>query len=322
MEYRKFGRTGLDVSEITLGTWVFGHGQNMWKEADDEESIRVMREAVEKGINHIATAAYGNAEEVVGKGLKGIRDKVYFADSTGAASLLLKEMEEKLDNALKSLQTDYLDFYYLHFPHENFPKMIENMDAMRNKGRVKYLGVSNFSLPQLKEALKVARIEFIQSCCNILWRELDEEYLSFCEQENIAVTTYSSIAQGLLTGKYQSYEDVTKSANNIIKKNVLFRKDIFPHSLEVLKLVEEMSEKYEKTPGQIALRWLLHQDSVTTVIVGARTISQLEDNLGAVDWDLEEEDWKELDEKGKDVFNLTNYSGGTIWGDKVYRETR
>ncbi len=321
MQYREFGKTGLKVSEITLGTWVFGHGQNMWRDANDKESIQVMHMAVEKGINHIATAAYGNAEEVVGKGLKGIRDKVYIADSTGAASLSLKDMEKKLDAALKSLQTDYLDFYYLHYPHEGFCKMIENMEFLRKKGKVKYLGVSNFSQPQLKEALKVARIEFVQSPYNLLWREIEPDLLSLCQKENIAVTTYSSIAQGLLTGKYQSYDDITKSGNNIIKRNILFREDIFPHSLEVVKLVKEIAKKYGKTPGQIASRWLLHQDVVTTIIIGARTVSQLKSNLGAIGWDLEENDWKKLDEKGKEVDKLLDYSVN-MWGYKYYRGIR
>jgi aryl-alcohol dehydrogenase-like predicted oxidoreductase len=318
MEYRTFGKTELEVSEITLGTWAFGHPSWWGKEPDDEESISVMTEAVEKGINHIATAKYGNAEEVVGRGLKGIRDKVYIADSTGASSLSFKEMEEKLDETLKALQTDYLDFYYLHYPHEGFCKMIENMDTVRKKGKVKYLGVSNFSQPQLTEALKVASIEFIQSPYSLLWREIEPELAPFCEKKNIAVTTYSSIAQGLLTGKYKSYDDVLQRKGALRDKAVLFQEDIFPHSLEVVKFVEEIAEKYRRTPGQVALRWLLHQDSVTTVIVGARNISQLEDNLGATDWDLEEEDWKRLDEKGKEVAKLLDYSA-SMWGNTYNR---
>lgn len=318
MEYRKFGKTGLEVSEVTLGTWVFGHGQDTWKEADDEESIRVMQEAVDKGINHIATAAYGNAEEVVGKGLKGIRDRVYIADSTGADSLSLKDMGNKLAGALKALQSDYLDFYYLHYPNKGFCKMIENMNSLKEKGKVKYLGVSNFSQPQLREAMKIAPIDFIQSPYNLLWREIEPELLPFCKQENIAVTTYSSIAQGLLTGKYKSYDDVTKSGNNIIKKNILFRENIFPLALEVVKLIEDIAEKYGKTSSQVASKWLLHQEAVTTVIVGARTTAQLEDNLGTIGWDLEEEDWKRLSKKGEEVSKLINY-GVSMWGGKYYR---
>ena len=126
MDYRDFGKTELKVSEISLGTWVFGHGQTTWRETTDEESFQVIKRAVDEGINHIVTAKYGNAEEVVGKGLKGIRDKVCLADSTGGYCLSLKEMEKQLDEALEDLQTDYLDFYYLHYPQENFAKLLEN----------------------------------------------------------------------------------------------------------------------------------------------------------------------------------------------------
>jgi myo-inositol catabolism protein IolS len=168
MKYRKFGKTGLEISEISLGTWVFGHGQGVWKEADDRETFRVINKAVELGINHVVTAAYGNAEEVVGKGLKGLRDKIYLADSAGSKVLPVEELEQRLDKSLKDLQTDYLDFYYMHFPQPGFRKMIESMDKMRRKGKIKYLGVSNYSQLQLKEALKVAPIDFIQSPYNLL----------------------------------------------------------------------------------------------------------------------------------------------------------
>ena len=126
------------------------------------------------------------------------------------------------------------------------------------------------------------------------------------------------VLRGPLTGKYKSYDDVLQRKEGLRDKVVLFQKDIFPHALEVVKLVEEIAEKYRRTPGQVALRWLLHQDSVTTVIVGARNICQLEDNLGAIGWDLEDEDWKRLNKRGKEVAELLDYSVN-MWGYKYYR---
>ena len=317
MEKRILGNSGLKVSVLSLGTWVFGHTQN-WGEVDDMESIDVIRKAIDHGLNHIATAQYGNAEEVLGKGLNGIHHKVYLATSTGWNASSLKEMEEKLDGALKSLQTDYIDFYYMHYPNESFPKVIEYMDALRKKGKIKHLGLSNFSRDQVKEAIKIAPIAFIHSPYNLLWREIEPELLPFCREHNIGITCYAPLAQGLLTGKYKSYEDLPRDRSRAVRRNALFQEDIFPKCLEVVQLLEEISQKYGKKPSQVSLRWLIQQPGVTSVIVGARNVRQLEENFGALDWHMADKDVKKLTDKGKEISQYLDYSLN-MWGHTYYR---
>ena len=310
MEKRKLGSSNLEISVLTLGAW--GYDKRNWRNVDENAAIETVRRAIDSGINLIDTApAYGDSEEIVGRAIKGRRDRVYLATKFGAPGER-RDIKEQLDERLRRLRTDYIDLYQMHYPPQQFsliPKIMNTLIDLQKNGKIRYIGLSNFSVRQLKEALKVAPIVSCQSPYNILWQEIRyTDVLSFCRRHNIGILAYSPIAQGLLTGKFKTRADIPTQKGEVRARNLLFKKGTFEKCLSVIESMRKLSPKYKRDLTQIALNWVIAQEGITSAIVGIKNLYQLEDNLKAHNWRLEKEDLLTLTGEGEKIASLFDYT--------------
>jgi myo-inositol catabolism protein IolS len=310
MEYRELGTTGEKVSALVLGAWQFG--KSNWSDVEDQESIQTMQEAIEAGINMIDTAAaYGDgySEEVVGRAVRDRRDEVMIASKCDGSPEIIRK---SIDQALQRLQTDVIDLYQIHYPQPGTPvaDAIGAMQELRQAGKIRFIGVSNFSLEQMQEAVQAGEVHTCQPPYNLFWRQYEDDVIPFCQERNIAVLPYSTLAQGLLTGKFRSRDDIP---DDIRSNNKLFAEGIFEQCLEVVALVEEIAQRHDCSPAQIAIAWTMQAPGITAPIVGARTRRQLAGNLGAVGVRLEDDEWQQLADAGMMISGQLDYSSN-MWG--------
>ena len=304
MRYRSMGRTGLQVSEICMGTMTWGAG------ADEEESAKMFRACLEKGVNFFDTAnVYANtrSETILGKQLKEHRQELIVAtkvfNPAGKApndvGLSRKHIMDACEASLKRLQTDYIDLYQSHGDDRWTPleETLRAFDDLVSQGKVRYVGASNYGAWRLNEALWTsktngwAKYDCLQSLYNLVERGLDSEVLPLCRDKGVGVICWSPLASGWLTGKYAADRSEGGRLANLPTPASSGCGD----REGTLKLVLETAKKLDRTPSQVALRWLLDQEGITSVIVGARTAAQLQDNLGAVETSLDKDAWKALD---------------------------
>lgn len=316
MERRKLGESDMEVTVLSLGAWAFGKYEPDWGKINDEESIRTIREAIDAGVNLIDTAkAYGEgySEQIVGKAIKGRRDKVFLASKCRSGITKPEDICEDIDLCLKRMGVDCVDLYQVHYPSRTVPvsRIIEEMVKIQEAGKIRYIGVSNFSVNQMEEALEAGKFISCQPPYNIFWREIEVKgILSFCRENNIGVIVYSPLAQGLLTGKFTTRAQIP---NDIRSRNKLFREGIFGKALEVIEYMRETAEHHDKTLAEVALNWVIQQAGITSAIMGAKRPSQLKDNLGACGWSLTPEESEEIGKRGMEVSKLLDYTT-SIWG--------
>jgi aryl-alcohol dehydrogenase-like predicted oxidoreductase len=308
MEYRKLGKTDLEISVITLGAWQYGC-ERFWGEVPEKDIYNVIDAAVDSGINTIDTAiGYDDSEIIVGKAIKKIRDKVIVASKGGADP---KKIQQRVDISLKRMGLDYLDMYFVHYPDTDIPieETIGAMTEIKDKGKIRHIGVSNFSAEQLSQAASTAYIACCQPAYNLMWREIEDGgILDVCQKNNIGVLTHSSLGQGLFTGKIRSLDDIPKREGDIRQFTLLFKEDAFKGALEIVKMQDRLSDKYNKTPAQIAINWVINQHGITSAIVGSKNMGQLKDNLDSVGWKMDREDYELLSREGSRISKMFDYS--------------
>ena len=310
MQYRELGDTGVQVSEIVLGAWQFG--QANWVDIKDDESVAAIHAALDSGINMIDTAVgYGRgySEEIVGKAVQGRREQVLLASKTGASP---DGIRKGIDECLQRMQIDHIDLYQVHYPSPRIPiaDTIGAMDEIRRAGKVRYVGVSNFSLQQMQEAVATAKIDTCQPPYNVFWREIDDTLLPFCREHKIAVLPYSPLAQGLLVGKFRTRADIP---DDIRANNKLFAPGVFEDCLQAIEIMEQIAEAHGKTLAQTTIAWTLQTPGITAPIVGARNPAQVEGNLGGVGWKLTDEEYAKISAAGLEVNAKLDYSSN-MWG--------
>ena len=312
MKYRKLGRTGLIVSEICLGTMTYGD------QVDETAAINIIETALADGVNFIDTAdlyVNGRSEEIVGKALKTKRNSVVLATKVGSwrsgpgvnnIGLSRKHILEGIEGSLRRLDTDYIDIYYAHVPDSATPidETLRAMDDLIHQGKVRYIGCSNFLVWQLCKALWVsdlnhlARFDCMQPVYNLITRDIDDEMLTLCSREEIGVCTFSPLAAGLLTGKHDINKppaEGTRFSNERLGK--IYTKRFWTASnFEAVARLKETTQIYGRSMPQFALAWILNNTVITSVICGANSIRQLEENLEATEVKLTEEELTACDE--------------------------
>ena len=319
MRTRLLGRTGLKVSEICLGTMTFGSepvGRRV-PGCDETESLAILNSYLMQGGNFLDTAdgyADGRSEEILGRALKGRRDdvvlatKVFFPARPGAnhKGLSRKHIFEGIEASLRRLQTDYIDLYQVHCFDSRTPleETLAALDTLVVQGKVRYLGCSNFSAWQLAKALGVsalqqyARFDCLQPQYSLVCRTIEREILPLCRAEGVGVIAWSPLGMGFLSGKYRS-GDSPPTGSRLAEFDPSMRHFIEQHFTEkgyqTLRAVEECAARLGKTMSQVSLAWLLAVPGLTSVILGARNLHQLEDNMGAGGWDFPSDEWKKLD---------------------------
>lgn len=273
-------------SVIGLGGWVFG-GVN-WGEQSDNDSLDAIKAAFERGITHYDTAqsyGKGHSEELLGRALKGVRQKVFIS------SKMMFTPKEKVESSilasLRRLKTDYIDLYYIHWPKKNadLEGMMEGLMIAREKGLIRGIGVSNFSVEQIEKLLRIGSIDAHQFCYNLLWRWPEQNIIPFCIQKGISIVTYSSIAQGILTGKFP--REIEFLPGDHRKDTVLFDKELWPAVYEGVEQFKTIAMLSGRSLLDLAIRWVLKRQGVTTVLIGARNSKQVELNAKSLEGEID-----------------------------------
>ena len=313
MKTRKLGFTNLDLTTIGFGTYALGGGdwQWGWGPQDDANSIAAMHRGLEQGINWIDVApAYGlgHAEEVVGKAIADRQDEVIIATKCGLAwnegspdifgRLTAGSVRAECEASLKRLGVDVIDLLQIHWPHDE--KHLEEgwrtIADMIKEGKVRYGGVSNFSVEQIKRVQAIHPVASLQPHYSMIQRGIEEELLEFCAANDIGVIAYSPMQSGLLTGKYTK-ELVADLPDNDWRKDRSpdFQEPGLSANLALVDGLRPIAERNDKTVAQLAIAWVLRRPEVTAAIVGARKPSQIDGTVKAGDWELSENDITEID---------------------------
>lgn len=320
MQYRLLGRSKIEISSILFGGWQ--SGKSMWVGVEDEETITAHRAAFDKGVTTFDTAeAYGqgHSEQILGKALADKRDQIVIATKVFANHLKHDQVFEACERSLKNLNTDRIDLYQIHWPSGAFGSEVvpieETMGALnelKQQGKIRAIGVSNFNRAQLEEAAQHGRIDSLQPPYSLLWRQVEQDAGPYCIQNKISILAYSPLAQGLLTGKFKRGHVFDPSDNRA--KNKLFQGETFDRALNALDRLRPLADKYGVSLGQLALAWLTAQPQ-TSAIVGARNAEQASQNAEAGDIEVDEEDLEAIDEIGRTVTDrLDNNPVMWNWG--------
>lgn len=288
MQYYPLGTSQIQISNIIMGTWQAG--KMMWPGVQDEPIQDALRRAFEEGITTFDTAEiYGNgySERMIAKSLHDVRDKVVYASKVFCNHLQANQVIEACNRSLKNLQTDYLDLYQIHWPSGTFgtrqvplSETMQSLNFLKTKGKIRAIGVSNFSLAQVKEALTYGHIDSVQPPFSLLWPHSAMELLPFCQEQKITLLAYSPLAQGLLTGKFAKKHGLIKGDNRL--QNRLFKPPHIDRVLKVLGKLQPIADQHHTTLGNLALAWVLSHPQ-TCAIVGVRNQLQLMENLKALE---------------------------------------
>ncbi|WP_448524400.1 aldo/keto reductase [Parathermosynechococcus lividus] len=318
MQTRLLGRTNLRITPLILGTWQAG--KRWWVGIDDQESIRTIRAAVEAGMTTIDTAEVygdGHSEQIVAAAVGDLRDRCVYATKVFANHLRYPEVIAACERSLRNLNTDYIDLYQIHWPSGSFGTEVvpisETMQAMvelQQAGKIRAIGVSNFSRAQLLEAMQYGRIDSIQPPYSLFWRWAETELVPFCIEHDITILAYSALAQGLLTGRFGAEHRFAPEDNRA--KNQLFQGETYARALEAIELMKPIAASLGTTVGNLALAWLLHQPQ-TCAIVGARHPEQVLENLKAAELSLDPSILEMLDDLSQPVIATLDPSNPVMW---------
>jgi aryl-alcohol dehydrogenase-like predicted oxidoreductase len=292
MKYTKIPHTNLEISSIGLGTWVFGSSH--WSGAEKQDCIHAAIAAIDHGINFIDTAPiYGDglSEEIVGEVLKSCRNRVIVATKCGLIKdgkkimidLSPQSIRDEIENSLRRLQIDCIDLYQCHWPDPNteIEKTMLTLLKLKSEGKIRYIGVSNFGLDLLKQALLIAPVVSLQVQYSLLDRSIEKDQLPFCRQKQIGVLAYGPLGGGILSGKYQEQPvfDHTDARSFFYK---FYQGKRFEQILAGLEKLKEIKQPL----NQIAINYIRQKDGITSVLVGCRTVEQTLSNIESVNWNL------------------------------------
>lgn len=312
MRTRKLGYSDLYLTTVGLGTWAIGGPwQWGWGPQDDAESIAAIHRALELGINWIDTApAYGvgHSEEIVGRAIMGRRDEVILATKCGlvweegsttvTGRLTAQSVRAECEASLRRLHVDVIDLYQIHWPNpdEQIEEAWATIADLIREGKVRYAGVSNFSVEQLRRVQAIHPVASLQPPYSMLERGVEEELLPFCAANNIGVIVYSPMQAGLLTGKY-TRERIAALPDDDWRKvrSPHFHEPALSANLELIEGLRPIAARHGRTLGQLAIAWVLRRPEVTAAIVGARRPSQIEETAPAADWELSPGDLAAID---------------------------
>lgn len=296
MERRQLGQSGVAVSVIGLGTWPVS-GQ-WWGAADDEESARTIHRALDLGVNLIDTAdgyGSGHSEEVVGQALAGRRHQAVIADKVSPTNLTPAGIRAAWEGSARRMNTDHIDVYFIHWPNIDLSlaDAMGELEWLRAEGKIRALGVSNFTAAEMEEARQYGRIDVLQPPYNLFWRYVERDEVPYCLANHIGIMTYSSLGQGLLTGTLTRETQFAAGDNR--PSTVLFQPENFGRCLEVVELMRPVAAKYDMTLAQLAIAWVTARPGITTSLLGARTVPEIEENAGAFAWPVAADDLALID---------------------------
>lgn len=306
MEVRQFGNTDMQITPIGVGTWAIG-GEGWvagWGPQDDNESIAAIHRAIDLGVNWIDTAAvygFGHSEEVVGRAIKGRSNRPYVftkcsrigqPDGSVKASLKAESIRREVEDSLRRLQVDVIDLYQIHWPvpDEDIEEGWSTMAELKKEGKVRFIGVSNFSVEQMQRAQKIAPISSLQPPYSLLRRGIEGGTLDFCGQHTIGMIVYAPMRSGLLSGGMTLERAQSLPASDWRSRDADFREPKLSSHLALVDLLRSIGASHGRSPGEVAIAWTLRQPAVTGAIVGARRPEQLDTVVGAASFRLSPEE--------------------------------
>ncbi len=309
-DLRTLGNSDLQLTPIGFGAWAIGGGnwEFAWGPQDDNESITAIHRALDLGVNWIDTAAIyglGHSEEIVAKALKSTSHKPlvftkcsmrWHADRSIYRSLKADSLAEELENSLRRLGVETIDLYQIHWPNpEN--EIEEGWEALarfKEQGKIRYIGVSNFNVEQMKRAQKIAPITSLQPPYSMLRRAIETEILPFTQANNIGVINYSPMVSGLLTGKMTAERAAAFPADDWRRRAVEFNEPRLSRNLKLVELLREIGKGHNVNPGVVAVAWTLRHPAITAAIVGGRSAEQVEGLASALEFRLSEEEYQRI----------------------------
>ena len=306
MQYQEFGKTGLRVSKLCLGTW--GIGGAGWDSYSDESRMDAIKAALECGINFIDTApSYnaGKAECYVGETLSKLKKRREVVISTkcgnkfvdgkylrcGSKESILKQCDE----SLKNLKTDYIDIYLVHWPDPDveLEETIDAVSTLKKEGKILHAGVSNFSKEQIEEAQNYCEIEAFQPQYSLADRK-DEKLIRWAYEQGLGIMTYGTLGGGILTGNYRELRtfEQTDSRNRFYP---YFKEPLFSKAMELLTVMDQIAEERNVSLAQIAEKWVLQKRFVSSCIIGAQSRARVEENCRNLQWELTDNEIRRLE---------------------------
>lgn len=310
MEKRKIGNTDLEASVVGFGCWPLS-GAKDWTNATDKDSIEAVETAIDCGVNFFDVApvyGLGHAEEILGKALKGKRDSAIIASKCGLVwdennkvshSLTRESIKKEIEDSLRRLKTDYIDLYQIHWPDPITPieETMLALNEIQREGKIRHIGVTNFSIELLEEAKKYSEIVSQQCLYNMLeknapkYHKIDLQYrvldemLPFCEENNIAFLPYSPLQQGVLAGVFNKENNF--SSNDVRRNNFVIQGEQLEKNLEIVSKLQVIADEIGKPLSQIAINWLIADKRITSVICGSQNTKQAKENSLSGTWQLD-----------------------------------
>jgi aryl-alcohol dehydrogenase-like predicted oxidoreductase len=311
MQTRPFGNTDMEITPIGFGSWAVGGGnwEFAWGPQDEREAIAAIERSVDLGMNWIDTAAVyglGHSEELVGQAIRGMSQKplvftkcsmIWDDNRQIHRSLKAASVRRECEASLKRLGVDAIDLYQIHWPNpgEDIEEGWQTLARLKEQGKVRWIGVSNFNVDQMRRAQAIAPISSLQPPYSLLNRGVEDEILIFCAENNIGVIVYSPMASGMLSGAMTRERIANFPADDWRRRNAEYREPRLSRNLALADALRAIGERHGLSAGEVAIAWTLRHPAVTGAIVGGRNGRQVEGIIGAGDFTLSEREIREIE---------------------------
>lgn len=310
MQTKQLGNSELHITPIGFGAWAIGGGGWAfgWGAQDDRESIEAINRALDLGVNWIDTAAIyglGHSEEVVAKALKGRSSRPYIFtkcsmiwDEKGEIGRSLKadSVRREVEASLRRLDIETIDLYQIHWPspESEIEEGWTTLAKLKDEGKVRYIGVSNFNVEQLKRIQEIAPVTSLQPPYSLVKPDVEKEILPFCKENNIGVIVYSPMQSGLLTGKMTSERVANLPDDDWRKESSEFQEPRLSRNLKLVEVLQQIGKQHDRSAGEVAIAWTLNNPAVTAAIVGARNPKQVEGIIAAGEFRLNQQELEQI----------------------------
>lgn len=311
MQLRKLGNSDMQITPIGLGAWAIGGADWLfaWGDQDDNESIAAIHAGLDSGINWIDTAAVyglGHSEEIVARALAATSHRPYVFTKCGRVwdenrqigkSLRADSIRGECEASLRRLKVETIDLYQVHWPEpdEEIEEGLETLTKLRAEGKIRWIGISNFNVDQMKRALSIAPITSLQPPYSLIRRDIEAEILPFAASNGIGVIAYSPMASGLLSGKMTPERIAALPEDDWRRRSPNFQEPLLGQNLALAEKLAGIAARHGRTAGEAAIAWTLRLPSVTGAIVGVRSAEQVQGIIGAMDFRLSDEEIASLE---------------------------
>jgi aryl-alcohol dehydrogenase-like predicted oxidoreductase len=311
MQRRRLGNSDMELTPIGVGAWAMGGSgwAFAWGAQDDNESISAIHAALDAGVNWIDTAAVyglGHSEEVVAGALEGRANRPYVFtkcertwNEKGEIQKVLRRdsIRKECESSLRRLKVDTIDLYQIHWPEpdEDVEEGWETLARLKDEGKVRWIGVSNFNVAQMERCMKIAPITSLQPPYSAISPEIEDAALPYCEKQGIGVIAYSPMKSGLLTGKMTKERVAAFPQDDFRKRAVAFQEPSLSRNLELAEVMKQIGTRHGRSAGEVAIAWVLRHPAVTAAIVGMRSAEQTSGVIGALEFRLTPEEIAEID---------------------------